>query len=321
MLKRTLTSLLTLAALLATPGAALAADAVVLPGPDASRLTALDGTLVWIAGSFPNQTLMRRSPDAAVAPVVGAPVASYRSIGLGHDARGGLVLTYIRCVRTRSCRAFSDDLAGRRATYKRLAPARCVLTTAPARWGSRVAYGLSCSKRAGGHLVDDPARSGLFVRRNAGTPRRLRLPKDAVKFGSTHIGWVDLRGTIVGAAATDIYSYAFTQTIGATRLRSDFVAASEGDSDERVVGQSLGAGGTLWTLVDAVHVGDPNLAVISRIVTADCSEFEQLPNPPGPGEADRYRAEAMAVDGRTIYLFVPGIGIVTHDFVPSRPCA
>jgi hypothetical protein len=319
MLERTLI-FLALAALLAAPGAALAADAVVVPGADASRLTALDGTLVWTAGSFPSQTLMRRGPDGAVAPVAGAPVAAYRSIDLGHDARGRLVLTYVRCVGTSGCKAFSDDLAGRRATYKRLAPARCELTAAPARWGSRVAYGLSCTKRAGGRLVDDPARSGLFVRRNAAAPRRLRLPNDAVRFGSRHIGWVDLRGSIVGATASDVFAYAFTQTVDATHLRSDLVAASEGESDERVAGQSLAGGGVLWTLTDATHTGDPNEAIISRIVDARCNESEQLPNPPGPAEADRYRAEAMAVDGRTIYLAAPGIGIVTHEFAPSRPC-
>ena len=311
MIKRTLTFLLALGATAAAPAAALAADTVVVPGAEASRMTALDGTLVWTTGAFPNQTLMRRGPDGAVAPVTGAPVATYRSIDLGHDGSGRLVLTYIRCAGTRDCKAYSDDLVGRRASYKRLAPAGCQLTAAPARWNSRVAYGLACTKAS---------RSGLFVRRGSAAPKRLALPKDAVRFGATHIAWVDLRGTIVGAGATDVYAYAFSQTVNATQLRSDFVAASEGDSDERIAGQSLGSGGILWTLVDAAHADDPNLAIVSRIAGAGCDEFERLGNAPGPAQADRYRAEALAVDGRTIYLSAPGIGIVTHAFTPSRPC-
>jgi hypothetical protein len=320
MIKRSLTFLLALAAIAAAPGAALAADTVAVPGADASRMTALDGTLVWTTGAFPNQTLMRRGPDGTVAPVTGAPVATYRSIDLGHDGSGRLVLTYVRCAATRSCKAYSDNLDGQRTSYKRLAPAGCELTAAPARWRSRVAYGLSCAKTSGGRRVEDRARSGLFVRRGAGAPKRLRLPKDAVKFGATQIGWVDLRGTIVGAGANDIYAYAFSQTVNATQLRSELVAASEGDSDERIAGQSLGSGGILWTLVDAAHADDPNLAIVSRIGGAGCDEFERLENAPGPAQADRYRAEALAVDGRTIYLSAPGIGIVTHEFTPGRPC-
>jgi len=183
MLKRTLTCLLTLGAIAAMPAAATAADTTVVPGADASRMTALDGTLVWVTGKFPNQTLMRRAPDGVVAPVPGAPVATYRSIDLGHDGSGRLVLTYIRCAGTRGCKAYSDNLAGRRASYKRLAPTGCELTVAPARWLSRVAYARWCTKIADGRRTSDPARSGLFVRRGAGAPKRLRLPKDAVKFG------------------------------------------------------------------------------------------------------------------------------------------
>ncbi len=320
MLKRTLISLLTLGAIAATPATAAAADTVVVPGAEPTRMTALDGTLVWVSGRFPTQTLMQRGPDGTVAPVKGAPVATYRSIDLGHDGSGRLVLTYIRCNGTRDCKAFSDNLAGRRATYKRLAPTRCAVTAAPARWGSRVAYGLSCTKRSNGRTVVDAARSGLFVRKNAAAPKRLRLPKDAVRFGADHIGWVDLRGTTVGAVASDIYAYAFAQTVNATRLRSDFVAASEGESDEHVTGMALGSGSTLWTLVDATHTGDPNVAIVSRLLASGCDEFERLTNPAGPGEADRYRAEALAVDGATVYLFVPGTGIVTHDFAAERAC-
>jgi hypothetical protein len=323
MLKRTCTSLLTLAAIAAAaPGSAAAAvDTVVVPGVEATRMTALDGTLVWVTGKFPRQTLMQRATDGAVAPVQGAPVATYRSLDLGRDGSGRLVLTYVRCAGTRDCKAYSDDLAGHRVTYKRLAPAGCSVTAAPARWGSRVAYGLACTKRSGSRRVADPARTGLFVRKGSAAAKRLRLPKDAVKFHIDSVSWVDLRGTVVGAAVSDVYSYAFTQTVNATGLRSDLVAASEGDSDEHVVGQALGSGGTLWTLVDAIHAGDPNTATISRVLGGDCDEYERLVNAPGPrAEGEDFRAEAMAVDGATIYLYAPDSGIVTHEFVPFRPC-
>jgi len=318
MLKRTLISALTLAALLATP--AVAADPVVVPGVDAQKLTALDGTLVWRTGAFPRQTLMQRTPDGTVAPVKGAPVAVYTSLDLGHDGAGDLVLTYIRCAGNASCKAYSDDLAGRRVSFKRLAPARCALTAAPSRWGARVAYARSCDTLRGGRRVHDPARSGLYVRTGANAAKRLRLPKDAVRFGIDAVSWVDLRGTIVGAAATDVYSYAFAQTVDAKSLRSSFASASEGESDEHIVGQSLGRGGVLWTLVDAIHVGDPNEARISRLAAGTCADSETLVNPPGPGAFEGYRAEAMAVDGDTLYLQVPGTGIVTHVFAPTFTC-
>jgi len=83
---------------------------------------------------------------------------------------------------------------------------------------------------------------------------------------------------------------------------------------------SLGAGARLWTLVDALHVGDPNQARISRLGANSCADTQMLENPPGPAAAERYRAEAMAVDGDTIYLYLPGTGIVTHEFAPTFTC-
>jgi hypothetical protein len=319
MLKRTLIPLLALAAAAAAPAGASAADTVVVPGADASQMTALDGTVVWVSGAFPNHVLMQRSPDGTITPVAGAPTATYLSIDLGHDGAGRLVLTYIRCAGTKHCKAYSDDLAGHRVTFKRLAPARCALTTAPARWGSRVAYGLDCSKLTGRPNVHDRRRSGLFVRRGVGAPKHLRLPKDAVKFGIDRVRWADLRGTKVGAVVADVYSYAFSQTIDGTHLRSAFVAASEGESDENVRGLSLGTGGALWTLVDAVHTGDPNQARISRLGASGCADVETLAN--ATPAAEGYRAEAMAVDGDTVYLFAPGTGIVIHEFSPSSTCS
>jgi len=320
MLKRTLISVLTLASL-AAPAAAGAADTVVVPGAVASRLTALDGHIVWTTGRFPSQTLMQRGSDGTVAPVPGAPKAVYRSIDLGHDASGKLVLTYLRCEGTKNCKAISDNLAGRRVSYKRLVPSLCALTSAPSRWNDRVAYGLTCDRMSGGRRVHDRARSGLFVRKHAGAAKRLRLPRDAVKFNMDSVAWVDLRGTNVGAGVVDVYKYAFVQTVNGSNLRSDFVGGSEGDSEAQIVGQSLGSGTLLWTLVDAFHAGDPNVSAISRIIDADCAEFESVENPRGPNEAEGYRYEAMAVDGRTMVLYAPGTGLVTHTFTPSRPCA
>jgi hypothetical protein len=134
------------------------------------------------------------------------------------------------------------------------------------------------------------------------------------------VNWVDLRGTNVGAAVSDVYSYAFTQTIHGTKLRSSLVGTSEGDSDAHVVGQALGTSGVLWTLVDALHGGDPNIAVISRLLRDGCSDSQTFINPPGPAQAEGYLAEAMAVDGSTVYVYVPPLGIVAHVFTPAHPC-
>jgi hypothetical protein len=321
MLKRTLVSLLTLTALgAAAPAVAGAADTVVVPAVKPQRMTALDGTLVWVQGAFPNNTLMQRNPDGTIAPVQGAPKASYRSIDLGHDSNGKLVLTYLRCAGTKGCKPYSDDLAGHRVTFKHLAPARCTVSAAPARWGSRVAYGLDCDKPTGKQGVHDAKRSGLFVRKGSAAPRQLKRPKDAIHFDVDFVRWVDLRGTTVGAAVTDVYSYAFSEMVNGTHLKFTFAAASEGDSDENIVGQSLGAGGVLWTLVDSEHAGDPNEARITKLLGADCTDAETLTNPPGPNDEDGYRADTLTVDGSTLYLYVAGTGIVTHTFSATSTC-
>ncbi len=320
MIKRTLLSCLTLAAIAVAPAVARAADTVVVPGVEANEMTALDGTLVWSSGDFPDHTLMQRNPDGTIAPVAGAPSANYRSIDLGRDGNGDLVLTYLRCEANRNCKAVSDDLEGHRSFYKKLVPKRCELTAAPSRWDTRVAYGLSCDRLRGKQHVHDRSRSGLFVRKGSAAAKRLRMPKDAVRFGVDHVRYVDLRGTNVGAVVTDIYSYAFSQTVNGSTLRSTFVAASEGESDENVAGSALGTGGALWTLVGASHTGDPNEARISRLGRDGCDNFERLINAPGPAEAEGYRAEGLAVNGTTLYLFVRGSGIVTHEFTPASAC-
>jgi hypothetical protein len=94
-----------LAAGLATPATAFAADSGA-PFPLARQVTALDGTIVWVTGELGRQTLMRRTPDGAIASVAGSPVArSYGSIDLGRDRDGRLLLTYLRCDAATPCKA------------------------------------------------------------------------------------------------------------------------------------------------------------------------------------------------------------------------
>jgi hypothetical protein len=290
--RRLLTTALLIA--VAVPAAARAADATIAADPDAQEVTALGGKLVWVSGKSGHELLKGvPSPPEAKA---------YRSIDLGRDAKGKLVLTYLRCRTFSHCTAFRDDLAGHRRAFKGLAPHGCALSTAPAVWGKRLAYGLGCR---------NTKRSGLYV-----DGRRLPLPKDAVKFGADEITSVDLRGARVAAVAADIYEYAFTETVAGRHRHSIFSAASEGDSDEHTRGLSLGAGGALWALTDAEHAGDPNEAIVFKAL-GSCLQNETLATPAGPDEESSYRAIDLAVDGATLYLVVPGTGIVTHDFAPS----
>jgi hypothetical protein len=294
--RQLITTALTVATL-APAAAASAADTTIAADPLADQLTALDGKVVWVTGKAGHQTLMGvPSPPEAKA---------YRSIDLGHDARGSLVLTYLRCKTFSHCTAFRDDMAGHRTKFTGLAPKGCALSTAPAMWGKRLAYGLGCRKAG---------LSGVYV-----DGKRLPLPKDAKKYGADEITSVDLRGTRVAAVASDIYEYAFAQTVAGKQRRSYFVAASEGDSDEHTRGLTLGTGGALWSLVDAEHAGDPNQAVIYK-GTGSCLQHEGLATPAGPDEESSYRAIDLAVDGSTLYLVVPGTGIVQHDFTPERAC-
>lgn len=309
------TAALLAAATLAAP-AASAADTPIAADPAAQQVAALDGTVVWVSGRFPNETLMQHT-SSGTAPVKGAPRRSYTSIDLGRDARNRLRLTYLRCTGTHACLAISDDLQGNRTVLRGLALTRCSLTTAPSLWRGRTAYGLACRKRSGSGRAGDPARSGLYVKKGSAAARRLPLPADAVKFGVDEITWTDLRGTRVAAVAADIFEYAFSQTVGGSARRSFLAAASEGDSDEHVQGLALGSGGAMWALVDAEHAGDPNRAVIRRL-TGSCLDVEQLIN---ASEAEEgFRAEGLAVDRRTVYLSVPSVGIVSHPFAPEGAC-
>src|SRR4051794_32288639 len=143
---------------------ASAADATFAPDPLADQVTALDGTVVWVSGASGRQVIKGL---AAPAPRARA----YRTIDLGRNARGKLVLTYLRCRTFSHCTAFRDDLHGHRSAFRGLAPHGCSLSTAPAVWGRRLAYGLGCRRAS---------RSGLYV-----NGRRMALPRDAVRYGAT----------------------------------------------------------------------------------------------------------------------------------------
>jgi len=317
MITRTLIVALTLAAVAATPAAAATYVPSVAPSSGGQPLTALDGTFVWVSGSYPEQTLTQRTPDGVVAPVAGAPSAIYRSIDLGHDDAGRLVLTYLRCSDEQHCAPYSDDLAGHRISYRRLVPKRCAITSVPARWGSRVAYGLRCDKLRGEPHRYDGSRSGLFTRKGAGAARRLRLPKDADEF----VPLVDLHETTVGAVATT-YSNAFTQTVNGTHLRSARVsdpAATNGF----IVGMALGNGGRLWTVYIDIGLGSgPGPTLISRLGNTSCADSQRVPTFNSYGT--RIPPSAMAVDGDTLYFSLeddgPAAGIVVQPFAPTSVC-
>lgn len=315
--RRALIALVAFAALAAAPGVASAADTAHRSEVGAQSLTALDGTVVQITGTGSSARLMKRTPDGTVSPVVGAPQAIYRSVDLGRDAAGRLVLTYIRCSDFMSCRAYIDDLAGRRVSFKQLAPKHCRLTTAPARWGSRVAYGLTCRKLHGPPHVFDPIRSGLFVRKGDGAPKRLRIPADAVN----HVNRVDLRKTIVGAVSQGNRSYAFSQTVNATQMRSMRITNKDELEAFQIVGMSLGAHGRLWTLVIASHFEAETVRqVISRRGTTVCEERRYLSVSPDFGPVTLVnRASSIAVDDHTVHL-ATAAGVVTHQFSPTSAC-
>jgi hypothetical protein len=322
---------LTLAALAVVPGSGGAAHTRVAGGAVAQRMTALDGVVVWVSGSGSQSTLMQRAADGTVTPVRGAPAASYRSIDLGHDARGDLVLTYLSCAPAKRCDAWSDDLLGHRARFKHLAATRCKLTTAPARWRDRVAYGQICTRKhpVASETTHAARRSGLFVRRGGGAAQRLRLPYPAVHvYGyAVDVRWVDLRGDNVGAVIVNPDSYvfytAYTQRVDGTHLRASDTGYGGEDSpgpSVSVKGLSLGAGGLLWTLdASSPFAGAPGAAIVRKGLAcaggrSSCAHGDACTQ---AEDTSMGAAQAMAVDGDRIYLYVPGTGIVAHAFVPD----
>ena len=312
---RFLFAFLIAAACLALPASASAQDTLVAPDPAAEQITALDGTIVWVSGRFGRQRLLQRAPDGTIAPVKGAPQSrSYRSIDLGKDSDGTLRLTYLRCDTSSSCKSLWNDLDGRRATFRNLAPPRCKVNTAVSQWRTRLAYGLLCTGSAANRKL-----TGLYTKNGSRRPVRLPRPKDAVKFGVRAIESVDLRGQRVAAVAADIFEYSFSQTVGGNDMRAFLAAASEGDSDENARGLAIQSAATHWTLTDATHAGDPNLAIIYR-QTGDCLQHERLVS--APVATQEFEAIDLAADGATLYLVKPGIGIVAHAFSadPSVTC-
>ena len=178
----------------------------------------------------------------------------------------------------------------------------------PSQWRTNVAYGLSCTRNG----TADYARSGLYVKAKGKAPRRLPLPKDAIKFGARSIEDVDLRASRVAALAADIYEYAFSQSLTGRGMWSIRAAASEGDSSSDARGVALGTGGAQWTLTNAEHLDDPKESIIFRLV-GKCLRRENIQTP----ASGDYAATDLAVDGSTLYLIVPGTGIVTHQFKPG----
>jgi len=308
---RSLVISLIAAALLAVPATASAADTLVVPDPAAQQISALDGTIVWVTGEFGSQKLMQRTANGTIAAVKGAPTSrNYRSIDLGRSRSNTLVLTYLRCDTGKACKPISDNLAGRRTTFSKLTLPGCAVNSGPSQWRNRIAYGLFCTGTAANRK-----RSGLYVKTDGRAPVRLPRPKDAVKFAITNIDDTDLRSTRVAAVAADVYEYSFSQTTAGKDLHSAFVVASEGDSDGHVRGIALGRANVHWTLTNMSHVGDPNEATIFR-QEGECLQRERLVSAP---DAEGFLATYIAVDETTMYLVVPGAGIVSHTFTPEAP--
>lgn len=280
------------------------------PDPLAEQITALDGTIVWVSGSFGSQRLFQRTPDGTISPVRRAPQArSYRSPDLGKDSDGQLRLTYLRCDTSSSCKSLWDDLDGRRATFRNLEAPGCKVNTAVSQWRTRLAYGLFCTGSAAKRKL-----TGLYVKNGSRKPVRLSRPKDAVTFGVKAIESVDLRGERVAAVAADVYEYSFSQTVAGRGMRSFLAAASEGDSDESARGLAIESASTHWTLTTAAHAGDPNSAIIFR-QAGHCLRREVLVSP--PGATQEFEATDVAADGPALYLVKPGLGIVAHAFAPD----
>jgi hypothetical protein len=301
---RSLLAFLVATAVLAVPATAAAADTLVAPDRAAQQITALDGTVVWVTGKFGHQTLMQRRSDGTIAAVQGAPESrSYRAIDLGRSRSNTLVLTYLRCDAGAACKPMSDDLAGHRASFHHLTRPGCSVNSGPSQWRRNIAYGLFCTGSSANRR-----RSGLYWKADGATPRRLPLPADAVKFGIRTISSADLRGTRVAAVVADVYEYSFSQTLAGRDMQSFFAAGSEGDSDESARGLAIESSSTWWTLTNAAHAGDPNQTLIFRRF-GSCLQREVLASAP---DAEGFLATDLAVDGATLYLLVPGTGIVTH---------
>ncbi len=316
MIRKSITAACCIAAFATSGGTAAAAD-VVAPDPGASQVAALDGRVVWVTGEFGAQRLVQRAPDGTVGPVPGAPQAqSYQGLDLGRDAQNRPVLTYSRCTTPSTCRVLQDDLAGTRRSFRGLTPERCSLSTAPALWRGTTAYGLLC-RTASNRF--DARRSGLHVRTPGGTVRRVPAPPEAQRAGSGTITHVDLRGRRVAAAAVDIASWAFTSDTRGRGTRGFLAGSSEGETDQRVAGLELGAGGVLFTLTQSTTTEEPYASIISRLGSGDCLQRQTLRDAGAPGEA-AFPLAGLAVDGSELLVTQTGTGVVRHPFAADHAC-
>ncbi|CAB4875235.1 unannotated protein [freshwater metagenome] len=304
---------ITLIAAVTLPRLAAAAEPLAFADPAATEIAALDGSIAWASGPRTGPQRLMIHTASGTRRVPGAPLAvGYRSLDLGRDDHGGLVLSYQRCRTLSACAARRDDLHGHRSSFRGLAPAGCTLTTAPAIWRYRVAYGLFCAQAG----REDQRRSGLYVKAVGTAPRRIARPSEVARYGISSVTSVDLRATTVAAIYSDIYSYAAISGIWGGGMRAFLAGASEGESDAHVPGLALGSGGVLWALTDAEHAGDPLEAIIFRLI-GGCRSHEVMQTPEASGT---YAATDIAVDGTRLYELVPGVGIRLHAFTPSAGC-
>ena len=308
-----------LAAALVAPAAASAQT--VAADPAARQVTALGGTIVWVSGRSPAR-LMQRSPDGTVAPVTGTTeLAAYRNPDLGRDAGNRLVLTYSRCTTLTRCTYVRDDLAGRTTRFKGLALKNCTVSSTPAVWGKRVAYGLGCFKRVDGKRVSDFARTGLYFKKGSGKPRLLKSPRLVKKNGSHSVTDVDLRGSRVAAFYSDIWEYVAVKTISGRNLKVTEAAVSEGESDQSAAGLTLGTGDTmLWWLRYGSHTGDPAYSLVERVGANGCQGRQGLDAAPGPEPYYDYPYVDLTADGGVLYAVDPGVGIVVHEYKADFGC-
>ena len=220
---------------------AAAADTVVVRDEGARAIAALDGTVVWISNSgVGHSTLRQRSPSGAISRVKGTPeVYAYQSIDLGHDERGKLVLTYLRCsfAGFAQCKSLRDDLHGHRASVGGLAVKSCVPKTGAAMWGRNAVYGLQCDG-----TPEEIKRSGVYIKTKGHAPRRVKIAREIKAGNVQHIHSVDIRGTRI-AVELDSKPRAFSQALDGSRLRA-FVASPDGSgilslNPPRIVDESL----------------------------------------------------------------------------------
>jgi hypothetical protein len=312
-MNRNLLPILVAVGALCAPAAANAETLVA--DPAATQAATLGGTIVWITGAAPQQKLMMRAPDGTVS-ALNSPVSGYRDVDLGRDSDGKLIATYARCTTPSKCIYLWDDLDGRRASFSHLPFKDCELSTTPARWRTRVVFGLGCFKRVKGKKVADNARSGLYYRQGTGKRIRLTAPKAVRAAGADSVTSVDIRGTNVAAVYADIAAYAVLRGVAAgSPAVAIRVGSSEGDTDQRARNVVLASTTTLFALTDSSYGGEPAQSIVNR-QTAQCHDYQVLT---GPSE-DESPLLDLTAEGQTEYAVTPGVGITTFDYKPDVGC-